>query len=147
MRKRAVIILVAIFAIGFLSGLFVPNLFKKGSLSSSSKFLSNYLSLSKAQERKIETLNKSFYAKVGNIRAQLDQKRAELGDLLEKPHSNKRKIRNKINEIAILQMQLQKETVDYLERIRSILTPEQQKKFLSLIRRRLHPKRQWRRRF
>ncbi|RLE12148.1 hypothetical protein DRI96_04980 [Candidatus Aerophobetes bacterium] len=146
MRKKIIIVLVGVFAAGFLSGLFVPNLFKEKNLPSS-KFLSNYLSLSKAQERKIETLNKSFYAKVGNIRAQLDQKRAELGDLLEKPHSNKRKIRNKINEIAILQMQLQKETVDYLERIRSILTPEQQKKFLSLIRRRLHPKRQWRRRF
>ena len=147
MRKKIVIVLVGVFAAGFLSGLFVPNLFKEKNLPSSSKFLSNYLSLSKAQERKIETLNKSFYAKVGDIRAQLDQKRAELGDLLGKPYSNKRKIRNKINEIAILQVQLQKETVDYLERVRSILTPEQQKKFLSLIRRRLHPKRQRRRRF
>jgi len=44
-------------------------------------------------------------------------------------------------------MQLQKETVDYLEKIRSILTPEQQEKFFSLIRRKLCPKKPWRRRF
>lgn len=147
MRKRAVIILVAIFAIGFLSGLFVPNLFKKGSLSSSSKFLSNYLSLSKAQEEKIESLNKSFYAKTGKIRDRLDQKRAELSNLLENPYSNGEKIKDKVSEIAFLQMQLQEETVDYLEKIRSILTPEQQEKFFSLIRRGLRPKKPWRRRF
>ena len=147
MRKKIVIVLVGVFAAGFLSGLFVPNLFKEKNLPSSSKFLSNYLSLSKAQERKIETLNKSFYAKVGDIRAQLDQKRAELGELLRETSPNQERIRDKVSEIAFLQAQLQKETIDQLERIRSILTPEQQEKFLSLIRKRLHPKKQRRRRF
>jgi len=148
MRKKIIIILVATFVAGFFSGLFIPNLFKKENLSSPpSKFLSNYLSLSKAQEKKIETLNKSFYAKVEDIRAQLDQKRAELGELLRETSPNQERIRDKVSEIAFLQAQLQKETIDQLERIRSILTPEQQEKFLSLIRKRLHPKKQRRRRF
>lgn len=145
MRKKIIIILVTVFIAGFLSGLFIPNLFKKENLSSSpSKFLSNYLSLSESQRKKIQFLNKSFYPKVQKIRAQLDQKRVELSELLGKPSPNREKIREKVSEIAFLQAQLQKETINHLERIRAVLTPEQRVKFFSLIRKRLHPKRPWR---
>jgi len=148
MRKKIIIMLVATFITGFFSGVFIPDLFKKENLpTSSSKFLSNYLSLSKAQEKKIESLNKSFYIKVQKIRAQLGQKRAELSELLRETSSDQEKIRDKIDEIASLQVQLQKETINHLERIRAILTPKQQEKFFSLIRKGLHPQRSWRRRF
>jgi len=148
MRKKFIIILIAVFAAGLLSGIFIPDLLKRRNLSPSpSKFLSNYLSLSEAQERKIESLNKSFHAKVQEIRAKLNQKTAELSELLGEPSPNREKIEAKINEITSLQAQLQRETINHLERIRAVLTPEQQAKFFSLIRKRLRPEGPWRRRF
>jgi len=148
MRKKIIIMLIVAFIAGFFSGAFIPDIFKKENLTTpSSKFLSNYLSLSKTQEKKIESLNSSFYTKMQRIRAQLDQKRAELGELLREASPDQKKIKDKIREIASLQMQLQEETVKHLEKIKVILTPQQREKFFSLIRKGLHPKRRWRKRF
>jgi len=142
MRKKLIIILMVVFIAGILSGTFIPKLLKRENLrSSSTDFLCNYLSLSKSQKERMESLNKSFYARIEKIRAQLDQRRAELSDLLGEPSSDQKKVRDKMSEIVSLQAQLQVETVNHLEEIRSILTPEQQVKFFSLIRRRLHPER------
>lgn len=140
---------------GFFSGIFIPDLFKKENITtSSSKFLSNYLSLSKTQEKKIESLNTSFYNKIQKIRDELHQKRAELAELLRETPPDQEKIKDKIREIASLQIQLQEETIKHLERINVILTPRQREKFFSLIRKGLHPKgqglppeRRWRKRF
>ncbi len=142
MRKKLIIILMVVFIAGILSGTFIPKLLKRENLrSSSTDFLCNYLSLSKSQKERMESLNKSFYARIEKIRAQLDQRRAELSDLLGEPSSDQKKVRDKMSEIVSLQAQLQVETVNHLEEIRSILTPEQQVKFFSLIRRILHPER------
>jgi len=81
---------------------------------------------------------------VEKIRAKLARKRAELSELLEETSPDQEKIKVKINEIASLQVQLQRETINHLERIRAVLTPEQRAKFFSLIRKRLHPKGPWR---
>ena len=88
------------------------------------------------------------------IRDKLNQKRAELAELLRETPPDQEKIKDKIREIASLQMQLQEETVNHLEKIKIILTPRQREKFFSLIRKGLHPKgqglppkRQWRKRF
>jgi len=48
-----------------------------------------------------------------------------------------------MSEIASLQAELQRETINHLVEIRSLLTPEQQTKFFSLIRKRLHPGKPW----
>jgi Spy/CpxP family protein refolding chaperone len=144
MRKKIIIILVAVFASGVLSGLFIPRLLKKEDLSSSpTDFLSSYLSLSDSQKNKIESLDRSFYARVEKIRAELDQKRSELSQLLGESSPDQKKIKDKVSEIASLQGELQRETITHLEEIRSLLTPEQQAKFFSLIRKRLHPGKPW----
>jgi len=146
MRKKIIIILVVIFAAGLLSGLFIPNLLKKENFpSSSTNFLCSYLSLSESQKKEMESLNRLFYERAERIRAQLDQRRVELSELLGESFPNREKIREKVSEIAFLQAQLQRETINHLERIRSILTPEQQAKFFSLIRKRLQPKGLWKR--
>jgi len=145
MRKKIIIILVVVFSAGLLSGIFIPKLLKKESLQlPPTDFLCNYLSLSKSQKEKIERLDKSFYVKVEKIRDQLDQKRAELSELLGESSPNQEKIKDKMSEIAFLQAQLQTETANHMEKIRSILTPEQQTKFLSLIRKGLHSQGPWR---
>jgi len=144
MRKKIVIILVAVFASGILSGLYIPRLLKKETLRPSPvDFVSRYLSLSKSQRNKIKSLDSSFYARVEKIRTELDQKRSELSDLLGESPSNDKKIRDKMSEIASLQAELQRETINHLVEIRSLLTPEQQTKFFSLIRKRLHPGKPW----
>jgi Spy/CpxP family protein refolding chaperone len=144
MRKKIIIVLVAVFAAGVVSGLFIPRLLKKKDLPSSpTDFISRYLSLSESQKNKIESLDRSFYARVEKIRTELSERRAELSDLLGGSSSSQEKIRDKVGEIASLQTQLQREAINHLEEIRSLLTPEQQAKFFSLIRKRLHPPAPW----
>ena len=120
MRKKIVIILVAVFAAGVVSGLFIPRLLKKETLRPSPvDFVSRYLSLSKSQRNKIKSLDSSFYARVEKIRTELDQKRSELSELLGESSSNDKKIRDKMSEIASLQAELQRETINHLIEIRS----------------------------
>jgi len=145
MRRKVVIILVVVFAGGALLGLFVPRLLHKGDISSPTDFLSKHLSLSESQKRDMESLSQSFYAKVETIKAELAQKRGELSELLGDPSSPQEDISNKVGEITFLQAQFQRETINHLEGIKSLLTKDQQAKFLSLIRRRLHPGGPWRR--
>ncbi len=144
MRKKVVIILVAVFAGGVLSGLFVPRLLKKENLPSPpTDFLCHYLSLSESQKKEMESLDRSFYARIEKIRTELRQRRAELSELLGESPSSQKEITNKVSEIASLQAELQRETINHLVEIRSLLTPEQQTKFFSLIGKRLRPGRPW----
>lgn len=146
MRKKTVIILVVVFASGVFSGLFIPRLLKKERLPSTpGDFLCRYLSLSESQKEKIESLDRSFYARVEKIRTELGERRADLSELLGESPSSQEKIKDKVSEIASLQAKLQRETINHLVEIRSLLTPEQQAKFFSLIRKRLHPGRPWKR--
>lgn len=147
MRKKIVIILVAVFAAGIISGLFIPRLLKKENLPSSPiNFLCHYLSLSESQKKEIESLDQSFYFRMEKIRTGLRQRRAELSELLGESSSSQEKIRDKVSEIASLQVDLQRETINHLEEISSLLTPEQKAKFFSLIRKRLRPGRPWKER-
>jgi len=144
MRKKTIIILIAVFAVGVFSGLFVPRLLKKENLPSSpTNFLCHYLSLSESQKKEIESLDRSFYARIEKIRTELRQRRAELSEVLGDSSPNREKIKDKVSEIASLQAELQRETINHLVEIRSLLTPEQQAKFFSLIGKRLRPGRPW----
>lgn len=144
MRKKIIIILVAVFASGILLGLYIPRLLKKETLPPSPvDFISSYLSLSESQKKKMGSLDRSFYPRVEKIRTELRQRRTELSELLGQSSSSKEKIRDKVGEITSLQTELQREAINHLVEIRSLLTPEQQAKFFSLIGKRLHPGRPW----
>lgn len=144
MRKKVVIILVVVFAGGILLRVFIPRLLeRRGLLPSPTHFISRYLSLTESQKKKMESLDQLFRAKLEETRAQLDEKRAELSDMLGASSPDQKKIKDKVSEIASLQAELQRETINHLEEIRSILTPEQEAKFFSLVRKRLHPGRPW----
>jgi Spy/CpxP family protein refolding chaperone len=144
MRKKIVIILVVVFAGGILLGVFIPRLLERRHFPSPpAHFISRYLSLSESQKKKMESLDQSFRAKLQETRTQLDEKRAELSDMLGESSPDHEKIKDKVSEIASLQAQLQRETIDHLQEVRSILTPEQEDKFLSLVRKRLHPRGPW----
>lgn len=138
MRKKIVIILVVVFASGTLLGVFVPRLLRRGNISlSPADFISRYLSLSESQKKKMDPLDRSFNTKIEKIKTELEQKRAELSDMLGEPSPDREKLKDQVSEIASLQAQFQMKTIDHLQEIRSILTPEQQTKFFSLIGKKL----------
>jgi Spy/CpxP family protein refolding chaperone len=143
-KKLTIILLIAGFSAGIILGLSIPRLWKKGiqPRPGPNHFLANYLSLSESQRKKVESLNGAFYPRITEIRAQLAQERAELSDLLGESPPNQEKIEVKINEIASLQVQLEREVINHLVEMQKILTPEQRNKFLSFTKRRLHPGRQ-----
>ena len=140
MRKRWFVISVIVsLCAGVILGLSVPHLLRKDVAShfTPNHFLANYLSLSDSQRKKVESLNRAFYPKIMRMRAQLAEKRAELSELLEEAPLNQEKIEVKINEIAHLQAQLEKEVLNHIGEVGQILTPAQRKRFFSFVRERL----------
>jgi len=143
MRRKTVIILVGVFAVGVLSGLIIPRWLKRGEVVPPTRFISRYLSLSESQREELTVLDQEFRIRLEETRSQLDVKRAELSELLGQPSSQREKVHEKLSEIAFLQGELQRETMSHFEKIRAILNPGQEEKFLSLIQRRLHPRGPW----
>jgi len=142
MKRKSVIILIVIFVIGFASGMFTDKMIEKRRLSFSpqppSGFLSEYLALSKSQKDKINAIHRILYVKIAELRTELSQKRRELYKLLKNPEQNTEEINQKIDEIASLQKDIQRESMNNLREMRKVLTKEQQDKFFSLIKRRLN---------
>ena len=139
MRRKTIIILVIVFAGGIFSGLFIPRLLNRDRVLPPIRFISRYLSLSESQKKEMESLTQLFDSKVEKIRTELDEKRAELSEMLGETSPDQEKIQEKGSEISSLQAEFQTLTITHLEEIRSLLTPQQQTKFFSLIRKRLHP--------
>jgi len=145
--KKRVIILLVILLVGFGASLFATRYqfwsggkrYCHGSGRSSSCFLHKHLSLSESQENNMEVLDKPFRSKVNQCKSTLRQKRDELSALLLKPNPTAESINAKLDEIATLQVELQKMVVAHLLEIKEILTPEQQKRFFAMIIEELSP--------
>ena len=101
-------------------------------------FLSRKLNLSQPQTEQIESLKQSLAANMKKINIPLYKKRAELINLLIEPEPDREKINFKINEIASLQADLQRLTIDYLLKQKVLLSSEQQEKFSSLVEKRFY---------
>lgn len=146
MRKK-LLILVAIFLVGF--GVFLiaaryqfwraEKTHRHEGGQSSCYFLHKHLSLSESQKARMEALDKPFRSKVNQLKAELRQKRDELSALLLEPNPTAESINAKLDEIATLQVELQKVVVAHLLEIKEILTPEQQKRFFAMIIEELSP--------
>jgi len=102
------------------------------------EYLSQQLSLSNAQQQKMETFRKAFDERIYKIRETLINNRNELVKLLSQPQPDSSKIDSLIKELGILQTGLEREVINHLFQEKEILTPEQQKKFLDLIQERLY---------
>ena len=99
------------------------------------EYLCEQLSLSDSQKQKMEIFRKTFDEKTDKIRKDLRHKRNELVELLKESYLDRQKIDSLIKEIAFAQMELEKEVIDHILQEKEILTPEQQKKFIDLIKR------------
>lgn len=102
-------------------------------------FLGKELSLSQSKAREMESLRKALEPKMEEIREELREKRVQLVNLLMESEPDLEKINIQINKIESLQTELQKHVVDLLLQEKKMLSPEKQKKFFSIILKRLCP--------
>lgn len=100
-------------------------------------YLCQQLSLSKSQAEKMKTLESFFHMQADKIDSTLLKKRSELVELLMVSKPDSEKISATLKDIESTQAELQKQVIYYLLKEKEILTPEQQKKFFSIIKQRL----------
>lgn len=101
-------------------------------------FLSRELNLSESQSEQVESLKESLQADMKKIKLPLYEKRTQLINLLMEPEPNREKINLKLNEIASLQADLQRLTINYLLKQKAALDSEQQERFGALIKKRFY---------
>ena len=85
------------------------------------------LNLSQEQAKGIEGLQQTFFRETQLFRTQIFAKRLELRELLTNSTSKIEVIRAKFSEIQGHQVKLDEKSIDYLIKVRSLLTQEQLK--------------------
>jgi len=83
------------------------------------------LILSPDQSKGLELIVRDYFRETQVLRAELISKRLEIRDFLKNPNAKAEVIRSKYSEIDALQSKLDEKTIDYLMRVRGILTQEQ----------------------
>jgi len=100
------------------------------------------LNLSGSQVKKIHSFRESYLNKIKKLQSELQKERTELTEILMKKEIDPLIIDTKLQRIAFLQTQIQRETIGHLSRIeREVLTPQQRQKFFIIIRKQLLPER------
>ncbi len=85
------------------------------------------LNLSQEQTKALDPIQQSFFREAQLLRAQLFAKRLELRELLINPNTKVETIRSKFSEILEHQTKFEEKSIEYLIKIRAILTVEQLK--------------------
>jgi Spy/CpxP family protein refolding chaperone len=100
------------------------------------RFIKRELGLSEEQAKEFQSQAKRFQEEIEPIRDSLEAKRSDLMNeiMAEKPSMDK--LNQLSEEIGTLQVRLEKRTTMRLLEEKSLLTPEQQKKFFSLFKER-----------
>jgi Spy/CpxP family protein refolding chaperone len=87
------------------------------------------LDLSQEQRKNLELIQQAYFRETQLLRAQLFTKRLELRELLIGPTIKIESIRAKNSEIIELQSKEEERSVEYLVKVRNLLTPEQLRKW------------------
>lgn len=98
------------------------------------------LNLTEEQMEAINALHEEMRPKMLSLKEKLFTKREKLISLLRETEPNKARADSLIKEIASLQAEAEAQFFENLCQMRDVLTPEQQKQFLQLYERRLHPR-------
>jgi len=85
------------------------------------------LNLSQEQRKNLDLIQEAYFREAQLLRLQLFTKRLELRELLTNPTLRAETIRGKNLEIIELQSKQEERAIDYLIRVRNLLTPEQLK--------------------
>ena len=99
-------------------------------------FIKQELDLNEEQVKEFEAQDKRFKIETEPIRDSLRAKRRDLMDEIATEEPNRDKLDKLTEEIGALQVALQKKTIVHLLEEKSLLTPEQQQKFFSLLKER-----------
>jgi len=99
-------------------------------------FIKQELDLNEEQVQELESQDKKFREETKPIHDSLKAKRKELMDEITAQEPDVEKIDKLIEDIGILEVELTKKTTMHLIEKKSLLTPEQQKKFFSLFKER-----------
>ena len=87
------------------------------------------LDLSQEQRKSLELIQQAYFREARLLRAQLFTRRLELRELLTGPTIKTESIRAKNSEIIELQSKEEERSVEYLVKLRNLLTPEQLRKW------------------
>ncbi len=90
------------------------------------------LNLTPEQRMKLTRLSLFFREQTVDLRAELAKRRIEFQRLWLKRMPNQAKMYSLIDEISEIRAQISKNTVDFILRVKDILTPEQLKKLFLL---------------
>ncbi len=85
------------------------------------------LNLSQEQAKALDAVQQSFFREAQVFRSQLLAKRLELRELLANPNTRVETIRSKSSEMLDHQAKFEEKSIEYLIKVRSILTTEQLK--------------------
>jgi len=97
-------------------------------------FIKQELGLTDEQAGEIEAHFERFRMEMDPILDSLEVKRGELMDEISADEPSQDKLDHLAEEMGSLQAKLQKMTIEHLLKGKSLLTPEQQKKFFSLFK-------------
>jgi len=85
------------------------------------------LNLSQEQRKSLDLLQQTFFREAQLLRLEIFTKKLELRELLTNPTMRVEIIRGKTSEIAELQSKQEERAVEYLIKVRNLLSPEQLK--------------------
>jgi Spy/CpxP family protein refolding chaperone len=101
------------------------------------------LNLSSDQAKELDLIQQVYFRETQLLRAQLFSKRLELREILTNPTTKIESIRSKYSEINEIQSRFEEKTIEYLIKVRNLLTPDQLKSWnpeeeFPLFRRMIH---------
>jgi len=85
------------------------------------------LNLSQEQRKNLDLLQQTYFREAQLLRLEILTKKLELRELLTSPSVRVETIRGKTSEIAELQSKQEEKAVEYLIKVRNLLSPEQLK--------------------
>jgi len=85
------------------------------------------INLSQDQIKGLDMIQEAYFQEIRFIRIQLFSRRLELRDILTNPTQRSEAIRAKYREMNELQLKLDEQTMEYLLKLRNLLTKEQLK--------------------
>jgi len=101
------------------------------------------LNLSSDQVKELDLIQQTYFREMQLLRAQLFSKRLELREILTNPTVKIESIRSHYSEINKIQSRFEEKAIEYLIKVRNLLTPEQLKSWnpeeeFPLFRRMMH---------
>lgn len=97
------------------------------------KQMKRELALSAEQTAKLDVYRTTFHAELDSLSTLLVAVRTQLAHALSEKRLDTARVNNLLDEIGCLQSSAQKKVISHLLSVKSILNPEQQKKFFAIV--------------